>query len=110
MDTEQIDQILRLNAEKIEIESEPSIRQLLVGTDEEKAQAVFATLKSPTTVLLVSIFLGSLGIDRFLLGQKVIGVLKLVTGGGCLIWTIIDWFTAGDRTRAYNTKMLLSQL
>lgn len=42
------------------------------------------------TALLLSIFLGSLGIDRFYMGYIGLGVLKLVTGGGCGIWWLID--------------------
>jgi hypothetical protein len=110
MNTEQIDQIVLANANKIDLDHNETIRQRLVGTEESTALTAFAELKSPTTVLLVSIFLGSLGIDRFILGQKFLGILKLVTGGGCFIWTIIDWFTSGDRTRTYNTKRLLERL
>jgi hypothetical protein len=40
--------------------------------------------------LLLSIFLGQLGIDRFYLGYIGLGVLKLLTGGGCGIWWLID--------------------
>ena len=42
------------------------------------------------TTLLLSIFLGSLGIDRFYLGDTGAGIGKLLTLGGCGIWYIID--------------------
>ena len=46
--------------------------------------------KSWMVALLLSIFLGSLGVDRFYLGYMGLGVAKLLTCGGCYVWWLID--------------------
>ena len=46
--------------------------------------------KDKTTALLLSIFLGGLGIDRFYLGYTGIGILKLLTAGCFGILGLID--------------------
>lgn len=42
------------------------------------------------TTLLLCIFLGGLGIHRFYSGSTAIGVVQLLTLGGCGIWTLVD--------------------
>lgn len=45
---------------------------------------------SKTTLLIISIFLGGLGIDRFCVGKVGTGILKLITAGGFGVWWLID--------------------
>ena len=40
--------------------------------------------------LIMSIIFGQLGVDRFIMGHVGLGILKLVTLGGCGIWWLID--------------------
>lgn len=47
-------------------------------------------MKSKVVALVLSIFLGELGIDRFYLGYIGTGILKLITCGGFGIWWLID--------------------
>lgn len=46
--------------------------------------------KNKLTAILLSIFTGGLGIDRFYLGYTGLGVAKLLTCGGLGIWALID--------------------
>ena len=50
---------------------------------------VFSDKDWIVTVLL-SLFVGVLGIDRFYLGYTGLGILKLITIGGLGIWALID--------------------
>ena len=46
--------------------------------------------RTMVAALVLSILVGGLGIDRFYLGYIGLGILKLITAGGCGIWWLID--------------------
>jgi TM2 domain-containing membrane protein YozV len=62
--------------------------------------------KDPTMMLIISILVGALGIDRFLIGDTGLGIGKLLTCGGFGIWTIVDWFLIMPATKQKNLENL----
>lgn len=42
--------------------------------------------------------------DRIWLGDIAVGIIKILTGGACGIWFLIDLFTAGSRCDDYNRR------
>jgi len=48
-------------------------------------------LQNWTTLIILSILFGGLGVDRFYVGKIDTGILKLITFGGFGIWWFIDF-------------------
>ena len=82
------------------------ISEMLKKVDDSKLLIIQSMqYKDPTLLLVISILAGTLGIDRFLLGQTGLGVAKLLTCGGLGIWAIVDWFLIMNETREVNFQM-----
>lgn len=111
MESKQIDQLLMVNASKLPPEGVALLRERLMNVDDPvSAQVAFSQLKDPTIALILSILVGAYGIDRFYIGDIGLGMLKLITCGGALVWFIIDIFLIMDTTRHKNLETLLLQL
>ncbi len=107
MDSQKIDMFLMTNSKYFPNEKMPQIKSALEKLDESKQSFLFMqSYRDPLLMLLVSLFAGSLGVDRFMLGQTGLGILKLVTCGGLGIWAIVDWFLIMGLTRDENVEKL----
>lgn len=94
---------LSANSKYFETASIPVIRQKLEKlSDDDYITLQAVELKDPTVILIISILVGCLGIDRFMIGDVGMGILKLCTGGLCGILTIIDWFTISKKVKQLN--------
>ena len=82
MEAQKVDMYIMTNQKYFPEEKIMYLKEKLMAMPEEKFGLISTIeLKDPTTLLLVSIFLGSLGVDRFMLGDTGMGVLKLLTAG-----------------------------
>ena len=104
-----VDQWLAINAKYFPTEQVQYIRQRLEALPEQQLSMLYSiSFQDPTMLLIISLLGGTLGIDRFLLGQIGLGVGKLLTCGGCGIWSIVDLFLIMDATRQSNAQKLFA--
>lgn len=93
---------------EIEDDEQLYVAQLMTDMTEEQAEQ-FAHVyherrRDPTMVLLLTLvgFLGVAGVHRFFIDEIGMGVLYLLTGGLCVIGTIVDLFNYRDLAFRYN--------
>lgn len=111
MDTQKVDMFVMANASNLPEEKIPFIREKLLSLDDSKWTALSTIqFKNPTTAIILSIFLGCYGIDRFYIGDTGMGLGKLLTCGGLGLWAIIDWFMILESTKEKNYNKLQAYL
>ena len=118
------DSFLSANTANFPSEQLPSLRERLSQLDDSQANQVIAAtdVKNPTTALILSIFLGSFGVDRFYIGNTGLGIGKLlatlllpfITFGFSLfftwIWIVVDWLLIMNATKAANLEAINTAL
>lgn len=107
MDSNQVEQLIVLNADKIPAYGLNNVRALLEGMDYCEGCILMTQLKDPTIAIILSVLIGTLGVDRFYIGDIGMSVGKLITCGGLGIWWIIDIFLIMNATREKNYERLM---
>lgn len=111
MDAMQVEQFLAANAKNLPTEKIAILKDRMLAADDSKLLMINSIdLKDTTTMLLISIFLGGIGVDRFMFGDTGMGVLKLLTAGVCSVLWIIDIVNSGKNTKEYNFNKLMAVL
>lgn len=89
-------------------------QQMMAGLSDQQRMMFqsqyLAERKDPTIVIVLAVLFGYLGVDRFILGDIGMGILKLLTGGLCGILWLIDIFTASSKTHDYNRRKAMEIL
>ena len=108
MESDKVNHILMMLSSKIPAGSIPSVRTRLENTEisDSEVMTLQSQMKDPLLSILLSIFIGSLSIDRFYIGDVGLGIGKLLTAGGCGIWWLIDIFLIVDATKQKNLELL----
>ena len=85
------------------------LKEKFEAMDDDKTSMMYSLqFKDPMMALILSIVAGTLGIDRFYIGDVGLGVAKLLTCGGCGIWTIIDYFMIMKAAKQKNFEKLMT--
>ena len=109
MEQQKVDMFIMMNNKNFPESQIPFIRERLLACDESRSNMLHTIqYKDPTIALLLSLFCGGFGIDRFYIGDTGLGIGKLITCGGLGIWAIIDWFLIIGATREKNLERLMA--
>ncbi len=87
------------------------LKEKLIEADESKFMLLQAlSFQDPQMVMILSIFLGGLGVDRYMLGDIGMGVLKMLTSGACGVLWIVDIISSQERAREKNFQNIITML
>lgn len=107
MEESKVDMFIMTNAKFFESHHIPMIKDALLSMDESKWTFVQSlSFKDPIISLVLSLCAGTLGVDRFFVGDVGLGIAKLLTCGGMGFWVLIDFFLIMGVAKKRNLEQL----
>ncbi len=110
MTEEKVMQVMAVIGNKIPEEKRIIVRDKLRGAEDSKAEYILSVkLHETVNIVLLSVFLGGLGIDRFVIGDTGLGVGKLLLGWLTVgIWPFVDIFFSYRKAKEKNYMKIMS--
>jgi len=109
MEAEKINLFIATKGDYFPAETIPMIKERMTYLPSDQEMAIMAAdYTNPILSIVLSVVLGGYGIDRFLIGDIGIGIGKLLTGGGCGVWWLIDIFLIMDATKRKNFEKFIT--
>lgn len=103
----------------IDLENLPTLKNALERAEDEMYEKLLlAPTKSPITTILLSVFCGGFGVDRFYLGDVGLGVTKLLlisllaipTFGLISIWSLLDIYFCYRKAKEINFNNIMQMI
>lgn len=111
MNQQAVDQYLAVNSKYFAPDKMEFLRQkLLVATEDQFMRVTYLSYKDPFLILMMSIFLGGWGVDRFLMDDVVMGLVKIFTACLCGILWIYDIVTMSGKAKEMNFNNVMAVL
>ena len=101
MDAQKVDQFMLENGKFFPQEKTMYVKEKLLALDDSRSYLLDSVpLKNPATMLVVGLCLP--GVEKMLMGETAMGLLKFCTLGGCFVWWFIDLFTISKKVKDLN--------
>lgn len=119
MEKNKVHAIMMQYRDLIDPENLPTLKNALERVDDSVyEELLLVPTKSPITTILLSVFCGGFGVDRFYLGDVGLGVTKLLlitllaipTFGLISIWSLLDIYFCYRKAKEINFKNVMQRL
>lgn len=112
MESSKVNALMTKFEGKIPEDQKVILKNKLMKAEDETYDVLDAmSLKNKTTTLLLAIFLGGLGVDRFYIGDVGKGIAKLLLGWLTLgLWPFIDIFVSYRKAKAKNIQKIMMNI
>ncbi|MCB9221998.1 MAG: TM2 domain-containing protein [Ignavibacteria bacterium] len=102
MNANEVNNFMMQNGKFFSSDKQMMVKQVLENSDKDKIMRLSSNdYKDPSTIFIMA----WIGIDRFILGQAGLGILKIITVGGFGIWGLIDLINAKKNAQKYNWEL-----